>query len=232
MAQASLSVVIPGFNAVDVLPCTLNALEEGFCKGLFAENEIIVADGGSSDATAEAAAAAGATVLVTPTGRGLQMRSGGEAARGDWFLFLHADTRLAPGWEAEVARFCADPAMAERAGYFQLVLDDPAPQARRIERLAGWRAARLGLPYGDQGLLIGRDFYRRLGGYKAIPLMEDVELVRRIGRRRLVGLKGRAVTSAARYRRGGWWARPLRNLSVLGLYFLGLPPGWLKRLYG
>ena len=143
-----------------------------------------------------------------------------------------ADTRLSPCWEAEAARFCADPANAERAGYFRLGLDDPAPQARRIERLANWRAARLGLPYGDQGLLIAREFYLRLGGYRAIPLMEDVEFVRRIGRRRLVELEGRAVTSAARYRRGGWWARPLRNLSVLGLYFLGLPPRWLQRLYG
>ena len=71
-----------------------------------------------------------------------------------------------------------------------------------------------------------------IGGFRPLPLMEDVELVRRIGRRRLVALDGEAVTSAARYRRDGWWARPLRNLTLLALYFLGLPPGWLRRLYG
>lgn len=230
MTDPSLSVVIPALDAEASLPAVLAALEPGRRGGMV--REILVVDGESRDATAGIAEKGGARLVVSQRGRGLQLAMGGREATGDWLLFLHADTRLAPGWEAEVARFCADPALVDRAGYFQLALDDPAPQARRIERLANWRAARLGLPYGDQGLLIGRDFYRRIGGYKAIPLMEDVEFVRRIGRRRLVALASAAVTSAVRYRRGGWWARPLRNLSVLGLYFLGLPPGWLRRLYG
>jgi rSAM/selenodomain-associated transferase 2 len=231
MSEPSLSVVVPALNAAVSLPATLAALEEGRRLGLVAE--VILVDGASSDATVGIAAEAGARVVHTDApGRGRQLAAGGAAARGEWLLFLHADTRLAPGWVGAVARFLADPTMTRRAGYFRLRLDDSAPQARLIERLAGWRARRLGLPYGDQGLLIARGFYEGLGGFRALPLMEDVELVRRIGSRRLAALDGEAVTSAARYRRDGWWLRPLRNLSLLALYFLGLPPGWLRRLYG
>ena len=88
------------------------------------------------------------------------------------------------------------------------------------------------LPYGDQGLLIHRDLYRAVGGYRRLPLMEDVDLVRRIGRDNLVPLAADALTSAARYRRDGWLLRPLRNLTCLTLYFAGVPPQTLQRLYG
>jgi rSAM/selenodomain-associated transferase 2 len=231
MSEPSLSVVVPTLNAAAVLPAALAALEEGRRAGLVAE--VILADGASTDNTVAIAAEAGARVVDAGTpGRGPQLAAGALAAGGEWLLFLHADTCLSPGWAQAVARILSDPAMVGRAGYFRLRLDDPAPQARLIERLANWRARRLGLPYGDQGLLIARAFYDALGGFRPLPLMEDVELVRRIGRRRLVALDGEAVTSAARYRRDGWWARPLRNLTVLSLYFLGLPPGWLRRLYG
>ena len=91
---------------------------------------------------------------------------------------------------------------------------------------------RLGLPYGDQGLLVHRDLYRAAGGFPAIPLMEDVALVRRIGRRRLVPLPFAVTTSAERYRRGGYVLRPLRNLGCLALYLAGLPPSAVRRLYG
>ena len=118
------------------------------------------------------------------------------------------------------------------AAVFRFVLDDEDARARRVERLTRWRARVLGLPYGDQGLLISRRFYEGLGGYRPIPLMEDVDLARRIGRRRLEVLEADAVTSSERYRRDGWIVRPLRNLTILALYFLGLPPRLLVRLYG
>jgi hypothetical protein len=115
---------------------------------------------------------------------------------------------------------------------FRFALDDADPRARRIERGAAWRGRALGLPYGDQGLLIARDFYWSLGGHPAIPLMEDVALVRRIGRGRLTVLDHAALTSAARYRRDGWLRRPARNLALLSLYLLGVSPRVLARLYG
>jgi hypothetical protein len=119
-----------------------------------------------------------------------------------------------------------------RAAYLRFRLDDRSPAARRIEAIVDWRCRLLALPYGDQGLLIAAAFYRALGGFRPLPLMEDVDLVRRIGRRRLVPLAADAVTSAARYRREGYLSRPLRNLGCLALYFLGLPPRVILRLYG
>lgn len=230
MTRPDLIVVIPALNEEANLPATLASLAEARPAGLMIQ--VVVVDGGSGDRTADLAKSGGAKVVSASGGRGAQLAAGARAAAGSWLLFLHADTRLSPGWAAEVLAFVADPAMACRAGYFALRLDDPAPQARRIERLAAWRARWLGLPYGDQGLLIGREAYESLGGYKTIPLMEDVEFARRIGGSRLVALKTAAATSAARYRRDGWLARPLRNLALLTLYYLGVPPARLRRLYG
>jgi hypothetical protein len=131
-----------------------------------------------------------------------------------------------------VNAFVGDPANPERAGYFRFALDDPGPAARRLERVVAWRCKRLGLPYGDQGLLIGRTFYDRLGGHRPLPLMEDVDLVRRIGRHRLVELPARAVTSAVRYRRDGYLRRSLRNTACLAAWRLGVPPHTIARFYG
>jgi hypothetical protein len=154
-----------------------------------------------------------------------------QAAQGDWLLLLHADTRLGAGWGEAANVFMADPANGTRAAAFRLVLDDAHRAARRIERLTLWRCRVFGLAYGDQGLLIRRDFLQSLGGVPPIQLMEDVALVRRIGRRRLTLLDVPALTSAARYRAGGYMLRPARNLICLALYFLGLPPSVIRRLY-
>lgn len=195
-------------------------------------DEVVVADGGSSDASAQVAAAAGARVVAAPRGRGVQLAAGARAARGDALLFLHADSRPGPGWQDAVSAFLARPDRDEIAGHFRLRFDDAHPGARRIERLAAWRARALGLPYGDQGLLLARALYERIGGFRPLPLMEDVDLARRLGRRRLLALPAWVETSAERYRRDGWWLRPARNLLCLSLYGLGVPPERLKRWYG
>jgi rSAM/selenodomain-associated transferase 2 len=240
MSEVCLSVIVPALDAAATLPATLAALEAAREGGLL--REVLVVDGGSGDETVAVAERWGARVLTALRGRGAQLAAGGAAATGDWLLFLHADTRLGPGWVAAARAFMARagsarpdserPGSEERAAAFRLVLDDSDPRARRVERLANWRGRALGLPYGDQGLLIARGFYQALGGHRPLPLMEDVALARRIGRRRIVILDAEAVTSAARYRKGGWWLRPLRNLALLGLYFLGVPPRLLRRLYG
>jgi rSAM/selenodomain-associated transferase 2 len=225
---APLSVIIPTLDAAASLPVTLAALAEA--RELV--REIIVADGGSRDATIAIAEAAGARVVTAPRGRGAQLAAGAAAASGDWLFFLHADTRPEPGWAADIARFLGDPLNRERAGYFAYRLDDASAAARRLERIVAWRSRVLGLPYGDQGLVLARAFYRALGGFPPLVLMEDVAFVRRIGRRRLVALRAGALTSAARYRREGYLWRPLRNLGCLTLYLLGLPPRLILRLYG
>jgi glycosyltransferase involved in cell wall biosynthesis len=187
-----------------------------------------VADGGSRDATREVARALGAILVEAPRGRGEQLRAGIAAARGEWLLLLHADTRLDAGW-----RMAAHTAMLEpsRAAYFRFALDSDDPAARRLERLVRWRCRWLAIPYGDQGLLISRALLDAVGGMRNLVLMEDVDLVRRIGRRRLVGLDVAAVTSAAKWEREGWRRRSARNLCCLALYYAGVPPTLIARLY-
>ncbi|WP_431282402.1 TIGR04283 family arsenosugar biosynthesis glycosyltransferase [Humitalea sp. 24SJ18S-53] len=216
----TLAVVIPALNAAATLPGVLARLAE------WPSAEILVVDGGSTDGTT------GPRVISAPRGRGGQLAAGIAATTAPWLLLLHADTRLEPGWAAAVRAFIADPANAGRAAYFRLVLDDPAPQARRIERLVAWRCRAWHLPYGDQGLLVARKTLDAVGGIAPLPLMEDVDLVRRLGRDRMVALPVAAVTSAARYRRDGWWARPMRNLVLLALWRLGVSTTRLARWYG
>lgn len=218
----SLGVVIPTLNAGGTLGATLAAIEGA------PVDRVVVADGGSTDDTARIA---GDRLLPAPRGRGPQLAAGAAALESDWLLFLHADTVPGPGWRRAVIAFMADPANHARAGYFRLAFDSPAPQARRLERAVAWRCRTFGLPWGDQGLLLHRDLYAATGGHPPIPLMEDVALVRAIGRRRLVGLDADAVTSAARFERDGWLRRSARNLACLGLYLAGMDPARIARLY-
>ena len=189
-------------------------------------------DGGSTDDTVAIARQTGATVVTAPAGRGGQLAAGASVGDASWILFLHADTILEPGWANAVRGFTSRRANIGKAGYFRLRFDSADPRARRVERLASWRARRLGLPYGDQGLLIARALYEYLDGFKPLPLMEDVEFVRRVGRKNLVPLDAAAVTSAVRYERDGWVMRPLRNLSCLALFLAGASPQAVARLYG
>lgn len=215
-----------------VIPCLNGAATLGRTLDTVAGWPVLVCDGGSVDDSRRFAEERGARVLRTPRGRGVQLAAGADAMDTPWLLFLHADTRLSAGWRDAAHRFAADPANFRRAGYFRLRFDSDAPAARRIERAVAWRSRALGLPYGDQGLLIATAFYRDLGGFAPLPLMEDVDLVRRIGRRRLVALDAEAVTSAARYERDGWLLRPARNLLCLSLYMAGMPPRLIRRIYG
>lgn len=223
-----LSIVIPALNAGAHLGETIAALAEARRAMRL---EIIVVDGGSEDDTRARAASAGATVVDAPRGRGVQLAAGAKRASGRWLLFLHADTTLAPSWSSAVSSFIRAEGNTHRAAYFTLALDDASRAARRVEALANWRARALGLPYGDQGLLMSREMYDALGGYRELPIMEDVDMVRRIGKARLIELPVAATTSAARYRRDGYVVRPIRNLSLLTLYFLGVSPHRLVRLY-
>ena len=221
-----ISAVIPTLDAACELPPLLAALaSEPLIR------EIIVSDGGSRDDTLAIAKRAGARMVTQARGRGGQLAVGAAAASGDWLLFLHADCRPLPGWQQAVEAFIAAPDAETRAGYFDLVLDDDGPAARRLERIVAWRCRMLGLPYGDQGLLISRALYDAVGGFRPLPLMEDVDLARRLGRRQLAPLGVPLLASARRYRQGGYVRRPLRNLFCLSLYFAGVPPRRIVRLY-
>lgn len=222
-----LGVVIPTLDSAATLGPVLDAAAAA--SGLGAET--VVVDGGSTDGTAALARRRGARVARARRGRGAQLRAGARIAAGDWLLFLHADTVPDHGWADAVRAHMDRPGAAGRAAVFRFALDAGGRAARRLEAAVDWRTRRLGLPYGDQGLLISRRLYEEVGGFRPLPLMEDVDIVRRVGRRRLDLLPVRAVTSAARFERSGYLRRSARNLFCLALYFLGLPPRLIAGIY-
>ncbi len=223
-----ISVVIPTLNAQAGLAATLDAVQAGEVP----VQEIIVSDGGSGDATIEIAARANCRVFRGPPGRGAQLGYGARQAHGSWLLFLHADTRLSRGWGDAASEFIHRTGTERRAAVFTFKLDDPTKPALLLEHIVALRGAALGLPYGDQGLLLSRGFYDELGGFSPLPIMEDVDFVRRIGRSRLETLAVPAVTSAERYRRDGYLFRMARNATCLLLYFIGVPAKSIARIYG
>jgi len=228
---APLSVIIPALNAGEGLPATLAALAPGALGGLV--REVIVVDGGSTDGTRAIAEAAGARIVETRPGRGRQLLEGAMAARGDFLLFLHADTALEAGWIAEAEDFIADG--RERAAVFTLAFDARGLAPKIIAAGAMIRTRLFASPYGDQGLLMPRSLYEKAGGYRDLPLMEDVDLVDRLRQRAGGGaikiLKSRAVTSASRYQRDGYARRVFKNACCLLMHRLGVAPEKIAAFY-
>ncbi len=228
LAKAMISVVIPTLNAAAHLPATFLSIFDAALDGLV--TEVIVSDGGSTDNTRAVAESAGASFCTGTKGRGAQLKLGAELARKPWLLFLHADTALSKGWEDEVRAFIAK--KEGRAAAFSFRLDDSGLLPRLLQASVALRCRLFALPYGDQGLLISRALYDAAGGFAPIPIMEDVEFVRRLGRKRIALLKTTAVTSADRFKREGYLRRSARNLWCLTLYFAGTPPERLVKTYG
>ncbi len=200
--RAPLSIIIPTLNAEAELPLALGALMEGLDAGLV--RELVVSDGGSMDGTCAMAEAAGAEVVTGAAGRGGQMARGADAAHGAWLMFLGADTVLAAGWADAVQDHIA---AGQGAGYFRLRFRTRGIWPWFVAGWANLRARLFGLPCGDQGLLISRQLYDAVGGFKDIPLMQDVAMARAL-RGQLQVLPVVATTSATRYRSG---ADPVRD---------------------
>ncbi|MCH9764925.1 MAG: TIGR04283 family arsenosugar biosynthesis glycosyltransferase [Alphaproteobacteria bacterium] len=228
-----ISVVIPTLDSEHDLTATLSALVPPTIAGVV--REVIVVDGGSCDRTADIVEEAGGTwISCSPAGRGPQLAAGAENAKADWILFLHADTVLSAGWHTEVETFIRNVdagTRADNAGVFRFQLDDDGVAPRLLESLVYGRTRWLKFPYGDQGLLISRRLYDEVGGFRPLQLMEDVDLVRRIGRRRIHAFRSAATTSAERYRRHGYLRRIGRNQVCLALYYLNVSPNRLAKVY-
>jgi uncharacterized protein len=227
-AEPLVSLVIPVLNDTAALSSLLPALP------IDSAVQIIVVDGGKACDQATAAMRArypGVEWMQSNPGRSLQMNRGASRARGRWLLFLHADTCLGSGWIDVIRRVDEQPRVV--GGCFRFALDSPARWARWIEWGVGIRVHLFDLPYGDQALFVRRATFDELGGYRDLPLMEDVDFVRRLHRRtgRLEHADVPALTSARRWERDGWLRRTLENSLLLGLFLAGYPPTRLRRRY-
>ncbi|HEY2868821.1 MAG TPA: TIGR04283 family arsenosugar biosynthesis glycosyltransferase [Gaiellales bacterium] len=214
------SVVIPTLDEAATVAGAVAA-----ARAALTDPEVIVADAGSGDGTAEAAVAAGARVLLARGVRAEAMNAGAAAASGDVLVFLHADTHLPAGAGAAIATALA----GAGAGAFRIAFDRPRPL---VERVVNARSRLLKIVYGDQALFVSRAAFERVGGYRPLPIMEDRDLATRL--RRSVGLvivPLAVTTSARRHRRDGHARALARNWLIQLLYTLRVPPERLARMY-
>jgi len=219
-----LSVVVPALDEAGQIAAALaSARGPGGA-------EVIVVDGGSRDDTAALARAAGATVLAAERGRARQMNAGAAAATGDVLLFLHADTWLPAETTLVISAALRDPAVAY--GRFDVCFDSPRWPFRLIARLMNARSRLSGICTGDQAIFVRRQPFETLGGYPDIPLMEDVELTRRLKRMgRLAALRTPVTAAARKWEREGILRTILLMWTLRLLYFVGVSPERLHAWY-
>lgn len=217
-----LSVIIPALNEAQNIRAALAS-----CAGA---DEVIVADGGSVDSTVELSRSLGASVVNAERGRGAQMDAGAAVATGDAFIFLHADTTLPEGWTLPVEAALGRNGVV--AGAFRLAIGSPRPWFRLVEAAVSFRCRALGLVYGDQALFASRDAFFAAGGFNRLPLMEDVDCVKRLRRLGRVELLREAVTtSARRWESRGLLGASAANTAMLLLYHAGVSPRRLRNWY-
>ncbi len=220
-----ISIIVPALEEAGGIVPVLAPLQAWRKRG----HEVVVVDGGSRDATVALAARLADRVLVTPAGRARQMNAGAAVGRGDVLLFLHADTRLPAGADADIARGVA---RGSGWGRFDVRLSGRHPALRVIGAAINLRSRLGGMVTGDQALFLRRELFERVGGFPAVDLMEDLELSLRL---RTHGpplcLRGPAITSGRRWERYGvvrtvltmWWLR--------SAWACGVAPAWLARRY-
>jgi rSAM/selenodomain-associated transferase 2 len=227
-----ISVVIPTWNEAHSIAATLRHLTK-----TGAPREIIVSDGGSSDGTLDIVQGLpllGETVvrgLSSPTrGRGAQMNFGAQHAHGEHLLFLHADTKPSPGWDATACYALSQPRVA--ACFFRYAVDAQGLGFRILEVGTNLRVALFRLPYGDQGFCLRRETFSQVGGFFERPLMEDVDLLRRLRSvGRVVEAQGTAVTSARRFQKEGLAKTIVKDWVLVAAFRLGVAPELLRRFY-
>ena len=220
----SLSVIIPTLDEARSIGQTLDAV-----MGARGVVEVIVVDGGSADATAEVVRGRGARLVTSARGRGAQMHAGAVAARGVALWFLHADTRPSAVCAGQIAEALRDPEVA--AGNFSVRFDGNGRAARFLTWLYP-RLRLLGLCYGDSGIFVRREAYQRVGGFRPFPIFEDLDLVRRLRKTgRVVYLPGVVTTSSRRFEGRSFALTFARWSFMQTLYWLGVSPRTLGRMY-
>ena len=223
---APLSIIIPTYNSEQDLPATVASLFEGLEDGLI--RELVICDSSQNNAMEIIADKLGSVYLRVAKGRGNQLKEGASHSIGAWMLFLHADTHLAEGWSEIVGNFITN--HPDQAGYFRLKFRQHGFFPSMVARWANLRSVLFNLPYGDQGLLISRSLYEQIGGFQPMPLMEDVDICRKL-RGKLKMINGLASTSAHRQISKGWLTSGFGNLWILAQYFCGKSPRELYKKY-
>ena len=220
-----LSVVMPALNEAAGIAQTLQRLAPGRARGV----EVIVVDGGSHDGTADRAAAGADRVLAGPRGRARQMNAGAAAARGQVLLFLHADTLL----PAQADLLIEQALSAGRAwGRFDVHIEGHSPMLRVVAALMNWRSRWSGIATGDQAIFVRADVFTQLGGYADQPLMEDIELSRRLRAvSRPACLRQRVLTSGRRWESRGVWRTIFLMWRLRWRYWRGESPETLAQDY-
>ena len=219
-----LSVVIPALDEAEGIRAALEPLQAWRSAG----HEVLLADGGSRDATVERARPLCDRVIEAPRGRARQMNAGAALAAGEGIVFLHADTRLPPeGWRLVEQALDAAP-----WGRFDVAIDSARPMLRVVSAMMNWRSRRTGIATGDQAIFVRAEAFRALGGFADIALMEDIEVSARArARAPPAGLSARASTSARRWERHGVWRTILLMWRLRAAYALGADPACLSERY-
>jgi rSAM/selenodomain-associated transferase 2 len=215
-----ISVIIPTLREVDSVARAVVSAQQ-----TLEPFEVIVVDAGSDDGTREAAESVGALVITAPGSRAIAMRTGALQARGDALLFLHADTTL-PAGAGDAVR---DALTHGGGGAFRVRYDDGRPFLRSLGDL---RLRFRGPVYGDQAIFVTRAAYDRIGGYRALPIMEDYDFALRLRHDGHFSLLPLYVETAARRHRGhgAFWTLA-RMWTIQGLYRAGVSPDRLARMY-
>jgi len=221
----NLSIVIPTLGYHSLLESTLQSAAK------IQAAEIIVVSPIEDGYFEELFTKYNCSFLIGPKGRGPALAFGEKNATGDWILFLHSDTVLSPLAASEISTFTHNPKNIERAAYFTFKQDASDVKSWLLEYLVALRCLVLAMPYGDQGLLISKKLYHHLKGFREdYPMMEDVDFILKIGRRRLHRFKSPAITSSIRYK-NRYLKRILRNARCLFLYFAGTSPKEIAKIY-
>lgn len=224
MEKPRISVIIPCLDEEGVIAATLSSCPPD------SQIEVIVADGGSNDSSIEIARASGARVIQAAAGRASQMNAGAEASTGDILLFLHADTRLPANFKSAVGKCLSAPGTV--AGAFRLRIEGRGLIFRLIEAMANMRSKILGIPYGDQALFMGRQTFFGQGGFPGLPIMEDLEMMRRLRHRGAIRICPEAIlTSGRRWHTLGPIRTTLLNQFLVAAYLLGVSPERLSAIY-
>ena len=224
----SFSIIIPVLNEEGVINDVINRVWN--LDGA-SGTEIIVSDGGQDCRTLDAIISDDVIKVRSPRGRGRQMNEGAGYAAGDILLFLHADTELPLNALSLVGNAMQDGHYA--GGAFDLAIKSPHPLFRMIELSASLRSRITRIPFGDQAIFMRKDYFDTMGGYRDIPIMEDVEIMKRVKKKgdSIVILRSRVATSSRRWDSEGIVRCTLRNWLLQALYPLGVSPHTLVRLY-